>query len=108
MAAIRTLLKVLKHSKCKYYNKVFKNIIFVQSYLSCASLAFVAETVQELRICLQHAIDAMRSTETPVTAIASGSELFLRFITLATLDTPVRMLKFKLMIYRKTKTSNKT
>ncbi|KAL0106641.1 hypothetical protein PUN28_015295 [Cardiocondyla obscurior] len=29
----------------------------------------------------------MRSTETPVTAIASGSELFLRFITLATLDT---------------------
>ncbi|XP_018366753.1 PREDICTED: translation initiation factor eIF-2B subunit alpha isoform X1 [Trachymyrmex cornetzi] len=61
MAAIRTLLKVLKHSK--------------------------SETVQELRICLQHAIDAMRSTETPVTAIASGSELFLRFITLATLDT---------------------
>lgn len=62
MAAIRTLLKVLEHSK--------------------------PETVQELRICLQHAIDAMRSTETPVTAIASGSELFLRFITLATLDTP--------------------
>lgn len=62
MAAIRTLLKVLKHSK--------------------------SETVQELRVCLQQAIDAMRSTETPVTAIASGSELFLRFITLATLDTP--------------------
>ncbi|XP_076766297.1 eukaryotic translation initiation factor 2B subunit alpha isoform X3 [Xylocopa sonorina] len=35
-----------------------------------------------------NAIDAMRSTENPVTAIASGSELFLRFITLATLDTP--------------------
>lgn len=34
----------------------------------------------------------MRSTETPVTAIASGSELFLRFITLATLDTHVRIL----------------
>lgn len=54
--------------------------------------AFAAETVQELRICLQEAIDAMRSTETPVTAIASGSELFLRFITLATLDTPVRII----------------
>jgi len=100
MAAIRTLLKVLKHSKCKYYNKVLKNIIFV--HLLCDPLTFVAETVQELRICLQHAIDAMRSTETPVTAIASGSELFLRFITLATLDTPVRMLKFNLVIYRKT------
>ncbi|XP_072756679.1 translation initiation factor eIF2B subunit alpha [Anoplolepis gracilipes] len=62
MATIRTLLEVLEHSK--------------------------SETVQELRICLQDAIDAMRSTETPVTAIASGSELFLRFITLATLDTP--------------------
>lgn len=57
MAAIRTLLKVSKHSE--------------------------SETVQELRICLQEAIDATRSTETPVTAIASGSELFLRFITLA-------------------------
>jgi len=59
-----------------------------------AFIAIAAETVQELRVCLQHAIDAMRSTETPVTAIASGSELFLRFITLATLDTPVRVLTF--------------
>ncbi|XP_076297598.1 eukaryotic translation initiation factor 2B subunit alpha [Lasioglossum baleicum] len=61
VAAIRTLLKVLEFSK--------------------------SETVQELRYCLQNAIDAMRSTDNPVTAIASGSELFLRFITLATLDT---------------------
>lgn len=40
----------------------------------------------------------MRSTETPVTAIASGSELFLRFITLATLDTPVRILIFRFFL----------
>lgn len=39
----------------------------------------------------------MRSTENPVTAIASGSELFLRFITLATLDTPVRILLYNLL-----------
>lgn len=52
-----------------------------------------AETVQELRLCLQNAIDAMRSTDHPVTSIASGSELFLRFITLATLDTPVCLRK---------------
>lgn len=70
----------------------FKKLKPLCRAISCAFLAFVAETVQELRICLQHAIDAMRSTETPVTAIASGSELFLRFITLATLDTPVRIL----------------
>lgn len=62
VAAIRTLLEVLEHSK--------------------------SETVQELRFCLQNAVDAMRSTDHPITAIASGSELFLRFITLATLDTP--------------------
>lgn len=61
-------------------------------------IMLLAETVQELRICLQHAIDAMRSTETPVTAIASGSELFLRFITLATLDTPVRILIFRFLV----------
>lgn len=52
-------------------------------------MEITAETVQELRNCLQNAIDAMRTTDHPVTAIASGSELFLRFITLATLDTPV-------------------
>lgn len=62
MAAIRTLLKVLEHSE--------------------------SETVQELQYCLQNAVDAMRSADHPVTSIASGSELFLRFITLATLDTP--------------------
>ncbi|KAJ8675220.1 hypothetical protein QAD02_011006 [Eretmocerus hayati] len=60
MAAIRTLLMVLEESK--------------------------SETIQELRYCLQNAVDVMRSTDQPVTAIASGSELFLRFITLATLD----------------------
>ena len=53
------------------------------------TLYLTAETVQELRYCLQNAVDTMRSTDHPVTAIASGSELFLRFITLATLDTPV-------------------
>ncbi|XP_024938357.1 translation initiation factor eIF-2B subunit alpha isoform X2 [Cephus cinctus] len=74
MAAIRTLLKVLEHAK--------------------------SETVQELRYCLQNAVDAMRSTDHPVTAIASGSELFLRFITLATLDTPSFAECKGIMIYR--------
>lgn len=40
----------------------------------------------------------MRSTETPVTAIASGSELFLRFITLATLDIQVRILTLRFCV----------
>ena len=45
--------------------------------------------MQELRARLHEAIDAMRSTDHPITAVASGSELFLRFITLTTLDDTV-------------------
>ena len=66
--------------------------IFCQPFL--LFLQIPAETVQELRFCLQNAVIAMRSTDHPVTAIASGSELFLRFITLATLDTPVCLYKY--------------
>ncbi|PSN39598.1 hypothetical protein C0J52_06897 [Blattella germanica] len=61
MAAIRTLLTVLEHD--------------------------TSETVQELDSNLQAAVDAMKNTDYPVTAVASGCELFLRFITLAKLDT---------------------
>lgn len=61
MAAIKTLLEVLKHDK--------------------------SETVQGLDSNLQAAVDAMKKTDYPVTAVASGCELFLRFITLAKLDT---------------------
>ncbi|KAJ9577626.1 hypothetical protein L9F63_005813 [Diploptera punctata] len=61
MAAIRTLMTVLEYDK--------------------------SETVQELDSNLQAAVDAMKNTDYPVTAVASGCELFLRFITLAKLDT---------------------
>ncbi|XP_021935686.1 translation initiation factor eIF-2B subunit alpha isoform X2 [Zootermopsis nevadensis] len=61
MAAIRTLLNVLERD--------------------------TSETVQELDSNLQAAVDAMKNTDYPVTAVASGCELFLRFITLAKLDT---------------------
>lgn len=44
-------------------------------------------TVQGLKDDLTKAREAMCSTECPVAAIKSGSELFLRFITLAQLDT---------------------
>lgn len=45
-----------------------------------------AETVQELDSNLQFAIEVMRDTDYPITAIVSGCELFRRFITLAQLD----------------------
>lgn len=60
VAAIRTLLKYLEHDD--------------------------ADTCQELCANLKRAIGVMRNTDYPTTAVASGSELFLRFITLASLD----------------------
>ncbi|CAH0777558.1 unnamed protein product [Bemisia tabaci] len=60
IAAIKTLLKLLEHDK--------------------------SETVQGLDSNLQAAIDVMRSFDMPVSAVASGCALFLRFITLAKLD----------------------
>ncbi|XP_014229336.1 translation initiation factor eIF-2B subunit alpha [Trichogramma pretiosum] len=61
MAAIRVLLKVLEKSNSK--------------------------TIQELREQLIDAIAILRTCDCPITAINSGSELFLRFITLTALDT---------------------
>jgi len=37
----------------------------------------------------------MKNTDYPVTAVASGCELFLRFITLAKLDTKVNSISYK-------------
>lgn len=49
----------------------------------------VAATVQGLDENLKEGIEVMRNTDYPVAAINSGCELFLRFITLAKLDTKV-------------------
>ncbi|KAF6203736.1 hypothetical protein GE061_002075 [Apolygus lucorum] len=60
IAAICTLMKLLEHDN--------------------------SETIQELVSKLKKAVDVMQKTDCSITAVMSGSELFLRFITLATLD----------------------
>ncbi|CAK1579203.1 unnamed protein product [Parnassius mnemosyne] len=60
VAAIRTLLTVIENYK--------------------------VATVRELDLNLQLAVDAMRHCDQPVTAISSGCELFMRFITFTKLD----------------------
>ncbi|KAK9695567.1 Initiation factor 2 subunit family [Popillia japonica] len=60
IAAIRTLLEIIKNDR--------------------------SSTVQELDENLKVGIDVMRNTNYPITAINSGCELFLRFITFAKLD----------------------
>uniref|UniRef100_A0A1B6CXV9 Translation initiation factor eIF2B subunit alpha n=1 Tax=Clastoptera arizonana TaxID=38151 RepID=A0A1B6CXV9_9HEMI len=74
VAAIRTLLKFLEHDK--------------------------SETLQELDANLKTAIDVMQKLDCPVTAVASGSELFLRFITFATLDFKTFMDCKRIMLHR--------
>ncbi|XP_022193298.1 translation initiation factor eIF-2B subunit alpha [Nilaparvata lugens] len=74
IATIRTLLKYLEHD--------------------------TSETVQELDANLKKAVDVMRNTDMPVTAVASGSELFLRFITLAALDVKTFAECKKIMLHR--------
>ncbi|XP_062557739.1 translation initiation factor eIF-2B subunit alpha [Armigeres subalbatus] len=44
------------------------------------------DTVQELHSTIQAAVQSMRETDKPMTSAVSGSELFLRFITLAKFD----------------------
>ncbi|XP_057670226.1 translation initiation factor eIF-2B subunit alpha [Diorhabda carinulata] len=61
VAAIRSLMEIIKRSK--------------------------SETVQELETNLKNAIQEMKNSNYTVAAINSGCELFLRFITLAALDT---------------------
>jgi hypothetical protein len=48
-----------------------------------------AETLRGLRENLNQAIKILQQTDGPVTSIASGCDLFVRFITLTSLDHPV-------------------
>jgi len=71
---------------------VFNNFMISKLFskkVNSSSQLSVAETVQELDSNLQAAVDTMKNTDYPVTAVTSGCELFLRFITLAKLDTKV-------------------
>ena len=51
--------------------------------------SFSAETLSELRKHLKEVIDVLTQTKSSVASVSSGCELFLRFITLAALDSPV-------------------
>ncbi|GBP14994.1 Translation initiation factor eIF-2B subunit alpha [Eumeta japonica] len=72
LAAIKTLLNVLE-------NYMYTN--------APKDSAAQGGTVQELDLLLKKAAQAIRECGEPVTAISSGCELFMKFITLAKLDT---------------------
>ncbi|XP_019864559.1 translation initiation factor eIF-2B subunit alpha [Aethina tumida] len=80
VAAIRTLLEIINQSKCG--------------------------TVKELDVILKDGINVMQSLNYPVAGITSGCELFLRFITLASLDSSFTEAK-KVMLGRGKKFINK-
>ena len=64
--------------------------LFISSFI----FVHVAETLSELRENLKEVIEVLTRTEGSVTSISSGCELFLRFITLASLDNPVCLICF--------------
>ncbi|CAH0559323.1 unnamed protein product [Brassicogethes aeneus] len=71
VAAIRTLLEIIRQSK--------------------------SETVQELELILKDAINIMKNLNIPVAGITSGCELFLRFITLTTLDASLKEVRARML-----------
>lgn len=50
------------------------------------SIPLPVDTIQELNNTIQSAVQSMRKTEQPITAVVSACELFSRFITLARFD----------------------
>lgn len=58
------------------------------------------DTVQEFRSTIQSAVQTMRASKYPITAIVSASELFSRFITLATFDDKTANECKELMLHR--------
>ena len=68
---------------------LLKGQIILFTRLFIFSFIFIAETLSELRENLKEVIEVLTRTEGSVTSISSGCELFLRFITLASLDNPV-------------------
>lgn len=57
-------------------------------------------TIQELHSEIQKAVQVIRSTDYPITAVVSGSELFLRFITLGKFDDKTMDECKQIMVHR--------
>lgn len=54
--------------------------------ISSSECSIAVRTMQELHSRIQAAVETMRTSNHPITAIVSASELFSRFITLANFD----------------------
>lgn len=80
VAAIKTLFHVIQNSKCKPVPQLTPNSP------SKSPISSAVDTIQELNNTIQSAVQSMRKTEQPITAVVSACELFSRFITLARFD----------------------
>lgn len=79
VVAIMTLMKVIEKYKGKWTGEV----------VTCFNCTTVDTTIQGLDENLKDAILTIKTSDYPVTAINSGCELFMRFITFAKLDYKV-------------------
>lgn len=89
VAAIRSLLEFLKRDQsesCLVFRESVQGFEMRMLTNACASLG---ETILGLRENMTKAIQRLEETDSSV-AVSSGGELFLRFISLTSLEHPVR------------------
>lgn len=91
IAAIKTLLVLVEKTNCKWHWHFSAN-----TWLKC----FSVDTIQELHTTIRNAVKAMRSSDYPITAVVSGSELFSRFITLGKFDDKTMDECKEIMVHR--------
>ena len=90
IAAIQTLMEFMKRNSGLKHSGTDVN-----SGLTPCNL--VAETIAELTSDLKGAMVELQTSDQSVASVASGCELFLRFITLTALDKPVRIVCTRLL-----------
>lgn len=98
IAAMRTLLMVLEETNCKYSAMVY--FVWYFSLFHFLGRPRTVATIQELHSEIQKAVQIIRSTDYPITAVVSGSELFLRFITLGKFDDKTMDECKQIMVHR--------
>lgn len=82
IAAIETLLELVNRSKGNLIRKEFAYKL-TETWNS-------AGTISGLQKEMNEAVSVLNKTDYSKTSVTSASELFMRFITLASLDQPVR------------------
>lgn len=87
------LASVLLSPSTRQYSIIFLFTYTNQKKLNIQTF-YLAETVQELDLNLQSAVEVITNSSFRITGVSSGCALFMRFITFAKLDTIVSIFNY--------------